>query len=90
MRIAFRISTARWTCASFFSSSSGEGVATGFVSVGWAAAAQPSEAKPAVLPSPEEELKKDIQVQRAVDILKAMRILEKARPAPAAPQAQAK
>lgn len=54
------------------------------------ASAQPNETKAAVLPSPEEELKKDIQVQRAVDILKAMRILEKSRPAPTAPQAQAK
>jgi hypothetical protein len=41
-------------------------------------------------PSPEEELKKDVQVQRAVDILKAMRILDKARPASPTPQAQAK
>ncbi len=55
-----------------------------------AAAAQPSEPKPVVTPSPDEELKKDVQVQRAVDILKAMRILDKSRPAPASPQAQAK
>lgn len=54
------------------------------------AAAQPTETKPAVQPSPDEELKKDVQVQRAVDILKAMRILEKSRPAPASPQARAK
>ncbi len=54
------------------------------------ASAQPNETKAAVPPSPEEELKKDIQVQRAVDILKAMRILEKSRPAPTSPQAQAK
>jgi carboxyl-terminal processing protease len=40
--------------------------------------------------SPEEEMKRDVQLQRAVDIIKAMRILEKARPAPKAPQAQAK
>jgi len=54
-----------------------------------AAAADP--AKPvAPPPSPEEELKKDVQVQRAVDILKAMRILDKARPASPTPQAQAK
>ena len=51
------------------------------------AAADP--AKPAVPPSPEEELKRDVQLQRAVDILKAMRILEKTRPA-SPPQAQAK
>ena len=55
-----------------------------------AAAAQPTETKPVAMPSPEEELKKDAQVQRAVDILKAMRILDKSRPAPASPQAQAK
>jgi len=53
-----------------------------------AAAADP--AKPVVPPLPEEELKKDVQVQRAVDILKAMRILDKARPASPNPQAQAK
>ena len=55
-----------------------------------AAAAQPTETKPVATPSPEEELKKDAQVQRAVDILKAMRILDKSRPAPASPQARAK
>ena len=55
-----------------------------------AAAAQPNETKAAVPLSPEEELKKDVQLQRGVDILKAMRILEKARPAPTPPQAQAK
>ncbi len=38
--------------------------------------------------SPPENLKRDIQLQRAVDLLKAMRILEKSRPAPTAPQAQ--
>ncbi len=52
-----------------------------------AAASDPS--KPASPPSMEEDLKKDVQVQRAVDILKAMRILDKARPA-SPPQAQAK
>ncbi len=55
-----------------------------------AVAAQPNDAaKPAAQPTLQEELKKDVQLQRAVDILKAMRILEKARPA-SAPQAQAK
>jgi carboxyl-terminal processing protease len=53
-------------------------------------AAATDPAKPVVPPSPEEELKKDVQVQRAVDILKAMRILDKARPASPNPQAQAK
>ncbi|MFQ5897726.1 MAG: S41 family peptidase [Candidatus Methylomirabilia bacterium] len=36
--------------------------------------------------SPEEKLKTDGQLQRAVDLLKAMRILEKTRLAPAAPE----
>jgi carboxyl-terminal processing protease len=54
------------------------------------ASAQLTETKPVAMPSPEEELKKDVQVQRAVDILKAMRILDKSRPAPTSPQAQAK
>jgi carboxyl-terminal processing protease len=54
------------------------------------ASAQVTETKPVAMPSPEEELKKDVQVQRAVDILKAMRILDKSRPAPTSPQAQAK
>ncbi len=48
------------------------------------------EAKAVALLSPEEEMKKDVQLQRAVDLLKAMRILEKTRPAPPQPQAQAK
>ena len=38
--------------------------------------------------SSQEEIKGDVQLQRAVDLLKAMRILEKSRPAPKAPQAQ--
>jgi carboxyl-terminal processing protease len=37
-----------------------------------------------------EDLKKDVQLQRALDLLKAMRILEKNRPTPAPPQAQAR
>jgi len=37
-----------------------------------------------------EDLKKDIQLQRAVDLLKAMRILERNRPAPAPPRAEAR
>ncbi|MBI2152110.1 MAG: S41 family peptidase [Candidatus Rokubacteria bacterium] len=53
-----------------------------------AAATDPS--RPAVPSSPEEDLKKDVQLQRAVDILKAMRILDKTRPASRTPQAQAK
>ena len=44
--------------------------------------------KPAVETSPEEALKKDVQLQRALDLLKAMKILEKSRSVPANPQAQ--
>ncbi len=50
------------------------------------AAADPG--KQPAQPPPQEDLKRDVQLQRAVDLLKAMRILEKGRPAPAAPQAQ--
>jgi len=38
--------------------------------------------------NPQEMLKKDVQLQRAVDLLKAMKILDKSRPGPAGPQAQ--
>ena len=38
---------------------------------------------------PLEELRKDLQVQRAIDVIKAMRIIEQQRPSPA-PQAQAR
>ena len=37
---------------------------------------------------PREDLKKDVQLQRAVDLLKAMRILERSRPAPARAEAR--
>jgi len=37
-----------------------------------------------------EDLKKDVQLQRAVDLLKAMRILERNRTAPAPPRAEAR
>ncbi len=36
----------------------------------------------------QEQLKKDIQLQRALDLLKAMKILDKSRPTPAGSQAQ--
>lgn len=53
------------------------------------AGAQPTDAeRPAAPPNPEEEMKRDVQLQRAVEILKAMRILDKARPTPGVPQAQ--
>ncbi|MBI4611727.1 MAG: peptidase S41, partial [Candidatus Rokubacteria bacterium] len=50
------------------------------------AAADPG--KPAGETSPQDELKRDVQLQRALDLLKAMRILEKSRPAVGVPQAQ--
>jgi carboxyl-terminal processing protease len=43
---------------------------------------------PPVDPSLEEQLKRDPQLQRALDLLKAMKILEKGRPAPTGHQAQ--
>ena len=58
--------------------------------------AQPGGAPSRALPappgdlSPQELVKRDPQVQRAVDLLKAMRILDKGRPAQAGPQAQAR
>ena len=38
--------------------------------------------------TPQEQLKRDPQLQRALDLLKAMKILDKSRPGPAGPQAQ--
>ena len=38
--------------------------------------------------NPQEMLKRDVQLQRALDLLKAMKILDKSRPGPAGPQAQ--
>jgi carboxyl-terminal processing protease len=40
--------------------------------------------------TPQEQLKRDPQLQRALDLLKAMKILDKSRPMPAGPQAQAR
>ncbi|HEY7652906.1 MAG TPA: S41 family peptidase [Methylomirabilota bacterium] len=40
--------------------------------------------------TPQEQLKRDPQLQRALDLLKAMKILDKGRPGPAGPQAQAR
>ncbi len=45
---------------------------------------------PAVPETPQEQLKRDPQLQRALDLLKAMKILDKGRPGPAGPQAQAR
>jgi hypothetical protein len=43
-----------------------------------------------VTETPQEQLKRDPQLQRALDLLKAMKILDKSRPVPAGPQAQAR
>ena len=43
---------------------------------------------PPVSETPQEQLKRDPQLQRALDLLKAMKILDKSRPVPAGPQAQ--
>ncbi|HEU5323448.1 MAG TPA: S41 family peptidase, partial [Methylomirabilota bacterium] len=50
---------------------------------------EPAAAKDRPLPSadPLDDLKKDVQLQRALDVIKAMRIIEQQRPAN--PQAQA-
>ncbi|HSB42418.1 MAG TPA: S41 family peptidase [Methylomirabilota bacterium] len=46
-------------------------------------------AAPAPAPeTPQEQLKRDPQLQRALDLLKAMKILDKSRPVPTGPQAQ--
>jgi carboxyl-terminal processing protease len=57
-----------------------------------AAAPAPGEATPPVptVPeTPQEMLKKDIQLQRALDLLKGLKILDKSRPGPAGPTARA-
>jgi len=43
---------------------------------------------PPVSETPQEQLKRDPQLQRGLDLLKAMKILDKGRPGPAGPQAQ--
>jgi len=43
---------------------------------------------PPVSETPQEQLKRDPQLQRALDLLKAMKILDKGRPGPAGPHAQ--
>ena len=45
---------------------------------------------PPVTETPQEQLKRDPQLQRALDLLKAMKILDKTRPASVTPQAQAR
>jgi carboxyl-terminal processing protease len=51
------------------------------------AAAEP-QAPPPATDNPQELLKRDVQLQRALDLLKAMKIMDKSRPGPAGPQAQ--
>ncbi|MGH7299560.1 MAG: S41 family peptidase, partial [Candidatus Rokuibacteriota bacterium] len=43
---------------------------------------------PPLTETPQEQLKRDPQLQRALDLLKAMKILDKSRPVSAGPQAQ--
>ena len=43
---------------------------------------------PPVVETPQEQLKRDPQLQRALDLLKAMKILDKSRPTPAQAQAR--
>jgi carboxyl-terminal processing protease len=55
------------------------------------AAATPGEGAtptPPVSETPQEQLKRDPQLQRALDLLKAMKILDKSRPTPAQAQAR--
>jgi carboxyl-terminal processing protease len=51
------------------------------------AAAEPQPPPPAT-DNPQELLKRDVQLQRALDLLKAMKIMDKSRPGPTGPQAQ--
>jgi carboxyl-terminal processing protease len=55
-----------------------------------ATAAAPAEPpQPPAAETPQEQLKRDIQLQRALDLLKGLKILDKSRPAPTTPQAKA-
>jgi carboxyl-terminal processing protease len=49
---------------------------------------EPAPKERPLVPDPVEELKRDIQLQRALDVIKTMRIIEQQRPA-TSPQAQA-
>ncbi len=53
-------------------------------------AGEAAPAAPAGGDTPQELLKKDVQLQRGLDLLKGLKILDKSRPAPAGPQAQAR
>ncbi|MCI0545994.1 MAG: S41 family peptidase [Candidatus Rokubacteria bacterium] len=70
-----------------------EGPKTTAVVVAPGEGAKPGDAKPEAKPDPKpltpaEELKRDPQLQRALDLLKAMKILDKGKPAPGGREAQ--
>jgi len=50
---------------------------------------EPTPPVPAAPETAQELLKKDVQLQRALDLLKGLKILDKSRPGPAGPTAQA-
>jgi hypothetical protein len=49
----------------------------------------PAKDRPLPSPDPMEDLKKDVQLQRALDVIKTMRLIEQQRPDGSQPQAQA-
>jgi carboxyl-terminal processing protease len=51
---------------------------------------EPAPSAPTPPDTPQEMLKRDVQLQRSLDLLKGLKILDKGRPSPAGPQAQAK
>ena len=53
-----------------------------------AGAAPEAQAPPPATDNPQELLKRDVQLQRALDLLKAMKIMDKSRPGSTGPQAQ--
>src|SRR5262250_131498 len=86
----------RLTTAKYFTpkgrSIHGKGITPDIVVEGPKTTAAPAagEGAPPVNETPQEQLKRDPQLQRALDLLKAMKILDKSRPSPAGPQAQAR
>jgi carboxyl-terminal processing protease len=55
-----------------------------------AAPGEPAGPPPSATDNPQEMLKRDVQLQRALDLLKGLKILDKSRPGSAGPQAQAR
>jgi len=49
----------------------------------------PTKDRPLPSPDPMDDLKKDVQLQRALDVIKTMRLIEQQRPEGGQPQAQA-